>query len=59
MHTVQKLAASKHYHVFIINNFSVNVIARRTEGTAGKLAEGEGLTNPHVLEGTFLWDFRL
>jgi len=54
MHTVQKLAASKHYHVFIINNFSVNVIARRTEGTAGKLAEGEGLTNPHVLEGTFL-----
>jgi len=37
-----------------INNFSVNVLARRLEGTAGNLAGREGVTNPRVLGRAFL-----
>jgi hypothetical protein len=39
--------------VIVIDNFSVNVIARRSEGTTGKLAGG-GVTDPHVLKGVIL-----
>ena len=45
------IAASKGYHVIIINNFSVNVTARRPDGAAQMLAGG--VRDPPILEGYF------